>query len=62
MRISKLAIAAATVAAAAAVGVTIWKRAGQAAARPPANGTDDLGRFWAKDDLDDAKPVHLADR
>ncbi|HUC56790.1 MAG TPA: hypothetical protein VMA95_05275 [Streptosporangiaceae bacterium] len=57
MRLSKLAIATATVACAAAIAVTIWKRAGSSPAAYPGSGTEDLDRFMTREHLDEPEPV-----
>ena len=57
MSLRKLAIATATVACAAAVAVTIWKRAGSAPAQRPDNGTDELDKFWSREHADEPQPV-----
>jgi hypothetical protein len=62
MRLTRLAIASATLACAAAIGVAIWKRAGSATTPPPGRSTADFDKFWTKEHKDEPEPVTLIDR
>jgi hypothetical protein len=61
MRLSRLAIATVTIAGAAAVGVALWKRAGNSTTKPTAKGTDEYDRFWTREHQDEAQPATLID-
>jgi hypothetical protein len=57
MKITKMAIASVTVAAAAALAVTIWKRAGRAPVKPSGDDAGDLEKFWGAERADEPAPV-----
>ncbi len=54
MKLTKLAIASVTVAAAAALAVTVWKRAGHAPVKPFGDDADELEKFWSAEHAEPA--------